>query len=115
MGGWELWAADLRHVLRETMTVEGNAMQEFEGKTVIVTGAANGIGRAAAKELGRRGARVSVADLAGPDGEQVAAEIRDAGGDARFIATDVSRAADCEAMVRDTMTRYGKLDMAFNN
>lgn len=90
-------------------------MSELNGKVAIVTGASAGIGRAAALALAAEGAAVVVADVDDARGEQVAAEINDKGGRARFVHADVSDDAQVEAMVRQTVEEFGGLDLAFNN
>jgi NAD(P)-dependent dehydrogenase (short-subunit alcohol dehydrogenase family) len=87
------------------------------GKAGLVTGAASGIGRASAVRMAAEGASVLVADLesAREGGEQTVAMITDAGGDAEFVACDVSRAADHRALVRRAVDRFGRLDIAHNN
>jgi len=89
--------------------------RRFERKSVIVTGAGSGIGRAAALAFAAEGARLIVADINQSPGEATAQHIREHGGDAEFVRTDVSRAADCAAMVDAALKRYGRLDVAFNN
>ena len=64
-------------------------MGRVEGKVAVVTGAASGIGRATARRLAAEGARVGLADVDQAGGEGVAAQIREAGGDAFFRRTDV--------------------------
>ncbi|MBI2770160.1 MAG: SDR family oxidoreductase [Burkholderiales bacterium] len=88
---------------------------DFKGKTALVTGAGGGIGRAAALAFARAGARVAVVDIASAAGEETAQLIRAAGGDARFMRADVTRTADVQAMVADTVAAWGRLDCAFNN
>ncbi len=78
--------------------------KEFEGRIVLVTGGAAGIGRAIAEQAAREGARVVIGDIA-PAGEDVAGMIRQADGQAAFRATDVRKMADIEnlvALARDT-------------
>jgi NAD(P)-dependent dehydrogenase (short-subunit alcohol dehydrogenase family) len=87
----------------------------YEGKVVIVTGGAYGIGRAAALEFAKRGAKVSIADLDMKRGEETLGRIKDAGGEAIFIKTDVSLEDDVKAFVDKTIQVFGKLDCAFNN
>jgi NAD(P)-dependent dehydrogenase (short-subunit alcohol dehydrogenase family) len=88
---------------------------EFAGKVALVTGAGSGIGRATALAFARAGAAVVVADVDGEGGERTAQEVRDAGGDAIFAHTDVSRAASVEALIEQTLALYGRLDCAHNN
>ena len=90
-------------------------IQGFAGKTVLITGAASGIGRGAALAFGRLGANVVVADIAEAAGRQTAQDIVDAGGRAVFARADVAKAADVEALVATTVATYGRLDCAFNN
>jgi NAD(P)-dependent dehydrogenase (short-subunit alcohol dehydrogenase family) len=89
-----------------------------EGKAGLVTGAAGGIGRATALTLAREGAAgVVVNDLASrqADGEETVRLIEDAGGHARFVAGDVTRASDQQALVAATVEAFGRLDFAHNN
>jgi NAD(P)-dependent dehydrogenase (short-subunit alcohol dehydrogenase family) len=87
----------------------------FEDKVVLVTGAGGGIGRGTALAFARAGARVVVADIAAAAGEETAALVQAAGGQAVFIRTDVTRAGQVQAMVAQTVATYGRLDCAFNN
>lgn len=89
--------------------------EAFRGKVALVTGGASGIGKATALAFAREGAQVVVADWMAEPGEATAAEIRAAGGQATFVKVDVSKAADVEKMVRDAVSRYGRIDCAFNN
>jgi NAD(P)-dependent dehydrogenase (short-subunit alcohol dehydrogenase family) len=88
---------------------------EFEGKVVLVTGGAYGIGRAAAIGFARRGAKVAVADIDVKNGEETLRRIKELGGEAIFVKADVSQEPEVEAMVKKTVETYGKLDCAFNN
>lgn len=88
--------------------------EDFTGKVALVTGAAGGMGRATAQAFAAAGARVVAADIAGDDGEQTAKLIRGNGGEAVFVRTDVSDAADVEAAVATAVNEYGGLDCAAN-
>ncbi|MBI5156441.1 MAG: glucose 1-dehydrogenase [Acidimicrobiia bacterium] len=85
------------------------------GKVALITGAGSGIGRASAVLFAGEGARVMVADVDAAGGHETVDAIRLAGGAAGFVAGDVRRAADAEAMVAATVTEFGRLDVLFNN
>ncbi len=87
----------------------------LSGKSAIITGAASGIGRAAALVFAREGARVIVADVSEDGGRQTVEIVRDKGGEAQFFRCDVARAADADALVAAAVKAYGRLDCAFNN
>ena len=74
-------------------------MTELAGKAALVTGAASGIGRAAAQLLAQRGASVTVADVDEPGGQETVESIARDGGVAQFVSTDVADPAQVEAMV----------------
>jgi NAD(P)-dependent dehydrogenase (short-subunit alcohol dehydrogenase family) len=90
-------------------------MARFTGKSVIVTGGASGIGRAAALAFAAEGGCVMVADQNGPGAEVVAGSIRAAGGTAAACRADISLFADCQALVDRTVEAFGGLHVAFNN
>ena len=87
----------------------------LKNKVALVTGASSGIGRAVALAWAREGAKVVVSDVNVTGGEETAALVRAQGGDALFVAADVGRPADGEALVAQTLARYGRLDIACNN
>ncbi len=89
--------------------------QSFSGKSVLITGAGGGIGRAAALAFAAAGARLALADIDQAAGEETAMLARAAGGTALFVCADVTRAAQVEGLVNATVTAYGRLDCAFNN
>lgn len=90
-------------------------MAEFSGKVVIVTGAAHGMGRAAALAFAAAGAAVTLADVNEAAGQEAAAQLGAAGGLGRFVAADVARADACERVVRETVDAFGGVDILFNN
>lgn len=85
------------------------------GRVAIVTGAASGIGRAIALAYGDAGARVMASDVDRERGEAAAAAIREAGGEARFVACDVSVPEQVEALVAAAVAEFGGLDVLVNN
>lgn len=87
-------------------------MSDFDEKVVIVTGAAGGIGRAAAIGFAAEGASVVLADINESGAQEVAAII---GEKALAVYVDVADASSCEAMVAQTITAFGRLDVIFNN
>ena len=87
----------------------------LKGKVAIVTGGTQGIGRATAVLLAREGAAVAIAARGRQRLEQVAAEIRAAGGRVAPVQADVSQAADCERLVAETLGAFGRLDILVNN
>jgi len=87
----------------------------FVDRSVLVTGAGSGIGRATAQLFAAEGARVVAVDQNAADVEKTVALINDSGGDALAFAADVSRKADCRRMVERAVGAYGKLNVAFNN
>jgi NAD(P)-dependent dehydrogenase (short-subunit alcohol dehydrogenase family) len=87
----------------------------FQDKVVVITGAAQGIGRAAALRFAADGARVVLADLAGSDLPGCLAEIKKAGGQAIEVEADVTRKADLEKYVAKAESEYGGIDCFFNN
>jgi NAD(P)-dependent dehydrogenase (short-subunit alcohol dehydrogenase family) len=85
------------------------------GKVALVTGGSSGIGRAAALAFAAEGARVAVAARRPAESEETVRMIADQGGEAIFIATDITRAPEVDRLVAEIMRRWGRLDFAFNN
>lgn len=89
--------------------------KRFSGKSVIVTGAGKGIGKASALAFAREGANVAVADVSPKDAEQTAATISAHGGRAIAVACDVTRTADVQRLVAQTTQTFGGVDVLHNN
>lgn len=87
----------------------------LDGKVAVVTGGTSGIGRDTAVLFARSGAKVVVAGRREKEGQETVAAIQAEGGDAFFIRTDVSKAADVEKLIQVTIAQYGQVDVAFNN
>lgn len=90
-------------------------MGMFDGKVVIVTGGALGMGRGAAIEFAREGAKVTIADINEEAARSAIAAMSGLPGEGLFVRADVSRAEDCQRVVRETVARFGGVDVLFNN
>lgn len=87
----------------------------MQDKVVMITGSGSGIGRESAQLFAREGARVVVSDINVEAGQETVALVRAGGGEATFIACDVSKGPQVEALVAGAVATYGQLDAAFNN
>jgi NAD(P)-dependent dehydrogenase (short-subunit alcohol dehydrogenase family) len=89
--------------------------KELEGETALVTGGTSGIGRDTAILFARAGAKVVVAGRREVEGNETVELVRAAGAEALFVKTDVSKASEVENLVKKTVEKFGRLDVAFNN
>ena len=87
----------------------------LQGKTAIVTGAGQGIGRTIAVMFGAEGANVVIADFVAEYGEQTAGIIRDAGGHALFVKVDITKTDEVKKMVQEALDHFGRIDILVNN
>src|SRR5438067_10400736 len=92
-----------------------NQKRSFAGKVAFVTGAASGIGRAAALAFAREGASVVAADVSEQGNQETVRLIEEQGGRALAVQCDVTRAEDVKAALAKTVEAFGRLDFAFNN
>ncbi|MFA4134405.1 MULTISPECIES: SDR family NAD(P)-dependent oxidoreductase [unclassified Brevibacillus] len=89
-------------------------MARLEGKVAIVTGGASGIGETTVRLFAKEGAKVVIADFS-PRGNELAEELNQAGFDALFVKTDVTKEDEVKNMVSATVVKYGKVDILFAN
>ena len=87
----------------------------FNNKVVVITGAGQGIGEGYAKRCAAEGMKVVVAELNSEQGERVAAEIREQGGEALFVRTDVGNEESCIACANAAKEAFGQIDYLINN
>lgn len=89
--------------------------RRLESRVIVVAGGGTGIGRAVARRVASEGAAVVVGTRREDVGERAVGEIKDAGGRAIFVPTDVTVEAEAASLVRAAITEFGRLDGAFNN
>jgi NAD(P)-dependent dehydrogenase (short-subunit alcohol dehydrogenase family) len=87
----------------------------LEGKVALITGGASGMGQSEATIFAKEGARVVVADILEAQGQRVVADIKNAGGEGRFVKLDVTNEADWQDAIATTVSSFGKLDILVNN
>jgi NAD(P)-dependent dehydrogenase (short-subunit alcohol dehydrogenase family) len=92
-----------------------NENRSFAGKVAFVTGAASGIGRAAALAFAREGASVVVADVSEKNHQETARLIQEFGGQGLAVTCDVRRSEEVQRALNATIKAFGRLDFAFNN
>jgi NAD(P)-dependent dehydrogenase (short-subunit alcohol dehydrogenase family) len=90
-------------------------MSRFSGKIAVITGGTSGMGRATAVAFAREGAKVVLSGRREKEGLAVVEEIAKAGGTAHFVRADVAKEADVKRLVEQTVAKFGRLDVAFNN
>jgi NAD(P)-dependent dehydrogenase (short-subunit alcohol dehydrogenase family) len=87
----------------------------FESKVVLVTGGNSGIGQATALAFAKEGAKVMMAARRVSEGKETVAMIKETGGEAHFVQTDVTKTTEVEALIAACVNNYGSLDYAVNN
>jgi NAD(P)-dependent dehydrogenase (short-subunit alcohol dehydrogenase family) len=97
------------------MTANLDSTGRLAGKVALITGAGSGMGRAAAELFASEGAKIVVTDVVDEAGNATVDAVRAAGGDATYVRADVSKWADCEAMVKHATDTYGALHVLYNN
>ncbi|MCU0759718.1 MAG: glucose 1-dehydrogenase [Steroidobacteraceae bacterium] len=111
-GGWPAPGAGASSAGEAARTGRG---RRFDGKVALVTGATSGMGAVTARALAAEGARVVFCGRRVEEGRAVEKSIREAGGEATFVATDVTREDQVQALLAAVEARHGRLDFAFNN
>jgi NAD(P)-dependent dehydrogenase (short-subunit alcohol dehydrogenase family) len=104
-----------KHRRDASIIIRNMSGNRLHGKTALITGGANGIGRATALLFASEGAAVGIVDLNQEAGQEVAREIVTTGGRAVFQPTDVTRAADCQRVVKHIVHEFGGIHILFNN
>jgi NAD(P)-dependent dehydrogenase (short-subunit alcohol dehydrogenase family) len=104
-------------IQRESLGSGGDTTMpgRVEGKVALVTGGASGIGRATALTFAREGAKLVIADMNEDGGHQTVHLIKENGGEAIFVKTNVTQTTEVEALISKAVETYGRLDCAHNN
>jgi NAD(P)-dependent dehydrogenase (short-subunit alcohol dehydrogenase family) len=89
--------------------------KDLENKVALITGGTTGIGRDTAVLFAKEGAKVVFTGRREAEGNETLALVRAAGGDGLFLKSDASKASDVQSVVQNTVEKYGRLDVAFNN
>ncbi|MCR9289020.1 MAG: glucose 1-dehydrogenase [Bacteroidetes bacterium] len=90
-------------------------MKNFDNKVVLITGSGSGLGKDAAIAFAKLGASVVVSDVNVKGGEEVVEEIKKLGGESIFVKADVSKKEEVQNLIKNTIQKYSKLDIAVNN
>lgn len=90
-------------------------MFDFKDKVVLITGAAQGFGRVLAEAFAERGAKLALCDINDSGGEETLASVKTIGADGFYSHADISNEADVARFVAETVTQFGRLDVAINN
>jgi NAD(P)-dependent dehydrogenase (short-subunit alcohol dehydrogenase family) len=90
-------------------------MSRLDGKVALVTGSTQGLGEGIALRLARAGACVVINGRSAQKGERVLARLRDLGGDVTLLTADLCDRSQAEGLVRDTVARFGRIDILVNN
>jgi NAD(P)-dependent dehydrogenase (short-subunit alcohol dehydrogenase family) len=115
---WELYSNTAKNgkpIIRRSIMTNNSIDMRLDGQVAIITGGGTGIGKATAKLFASQGAKVVVANRRTSTGNQVVAQIKSEGGDAIFVATDVSDSVQVRNLVDQTIKAYGRVDILFNN
>src|SRR5262245_65220544 len=91
-------------------TISTEGIMRLPGKVAIITGGAHGMGAEEARLFAQEGAKVVIADILEEDGKRLESEIKQSGGEAMFLRSDVTREEDWVRLVEATVARFGKLD-----
>src|SRR3954467_11626899 len=87
----------------------------LQNKVVLVTGGTSGIGKETVFAFAKAGAKVLLSGRRKAEGEEVVSQVKQSGGEAFFVQADVAKEADVKRLVDETVKKYGRLDVAFNN